>query len=64
MSCRVSAPEAVEFRSKLGFKKHDIILTKEQSVISKVTKSFSNEKILLQYSVLDYRIDLYFLSIN
>ena len=35
MSCRVSTPEAIELRSKLGFKQHDIILSKEQSVISK-----------------------------
>ena len=38
--CRVSIPEAVEFRSKLGFKRRDIILIKEQSVISKITKLF------------------------
>ena len=60
MCCRESKPEAIEFRSKLGFKQHDIILSKEQSLISKITKSFLNEKILLQHSVLDYRIDLYF----
>ena len=53
-------PKAIEFRSKLGFKQHDVILSKEQSVTSKITKFFSNEKILLQHSVLDYRIDLYF----
>ena len=35
MFCRVSTPEAIELRSKLGFKQHDIILSKEQSVISK-----------------------------
>ena len=33
MSCRVSTPEAIEFRSKLGFKHHNIRLCKEQSVI-------------------------------
>ena len=60
MSCRVSIPEAFEFISKLGFKQYDIILSKEQSVISKITKSFSNEKILLQHSILAYRSDLYF----
>ena len=59
MSCRVSTPEAIEFRSKLGFTQHDIILTKEQSMMLKITKLFSNQKILLQHSVLDYRIDLY-----
>ena len=58
-SCRVSTPETIEFRSKLGFTQHDVILTKEQSMISKITKLFANQKILLQHSVLDYRIDLY-----
>ena len=37
-------------------------MRKEESVIIKITKEFSNEKILLQYSVLDYQIDLYFLE--
>ena len=60
MCCRVSTPEVIEFRSKLRFKQHDIILRKEQSVISKITKLFLNQKILLQHSVLDYKIDLYF----
>ena len=27
ISCRVSTPEATEFRSKLGFKQHDIALS-------------------------------------
>ena len=57
MSCRVSTPEAIEFRSKLGFKQNDIIQSKEQPVISKI-KLFSNEKILLQHSVLGYKIDI------
>ena len=60
MSCRVSTPEAIEFRSKLGFKQHDITLSKELSEISKTIKLFSNEKILLKHSVLGYKIDLYF----
>ena len=37
-------------------------MSKEESVIIKITKEFSNEKILLQYFVLDYQIDLYFLE--
>ena len=37
MICRVSAPEAIEFRFKWGFKQHGIVLTKEQSVISAIT---------------------------
>ena len=60
MSCRVSTPWAIEFRSKLGFKQHDIILSKEQSVISKITTFFSREKILLQNSVSGYRTGLNF----
>ena len=48
------------FRSKLGFKLHDIIMCKEESVTLKKIKVFSNEKILLQHSVLNYQIDLYF----
>ena len=60
MHSRVSTPKAIEFRSKLGFKQHDIVLTKEQSVIPKLMKTFLNEKILPQHSVLDDQIDLYF----
>ena len=52
MSWRVSAPEETECRSKSLFKQHDTIMSKEQSVITKITKIFSNEKILLQHSVL------------
>ena len=56
MSCRVSTPK---FRSKLGFKQHDIMLCKEQSMLTKI-KIFSSEKILLQNSVLSYKLNLYF----
>ena len=59
MICRASTPEATEFRSELGFKEHNIILSKN-SVILKIIKLLSNEKILLQHSVLGYWIDLYF----
>ena len=52
MSWRVSAPEEIEFRSKSLFKLHDTIMSKEQSVTTKITKIFSNEKILLQHSVI------------
>ena len=48
MSCRVSTLEAIKFRSKLERKQHDIILCKEQTVISKIMKLFPNEKILLK----------------
>ena len=44
MHCRVSTPKAIEFRSKLGFKQHDIIMTKEQSILTKIMKVFAKEK--------------------
>ena len=55
MCCRVSTPEAIEFRSKLGFKQHNIILSKEQLMTSKIKKIFSNKN-----NVLDCKIDIYF----
>ena len=60
MHCSVSLPIAIELRSKSGFNQHDIVLSKEQSVISKIIKRFSNEKTLPQHSVSSYKIDLYF----
>ena len=60
INCRVSTPKATEFRSELGFKQHDILLSKEQSMILKITALFSNEKVPLHYSVFGYEIDLYY----
>ena len=57
IQCGMPTPKAIEFRSKLGINQHDIILTKEQSVIPKIIKRFSNEKALPQHSVLSYKID-------
>ena len=51
-------------KCKLGFTLHDITMSKEESVTIKIIKTFSNEKVLPQYSVLDYQIDLYFLDHN
>ena len=60
IDCRTSA--TVEIRSKLWFKQHDIILTKEPSVSARIMKPFTSEKILLHHYVLGYEIDLYFPS--
>ena len=38
--CRVSTPKSIEFRSKLGFNQHDIILTKEQAVLKSVMDEY------------------------
>ena len=48
------------FRALLGFKEHDIMLTREQSVLKSVMDVFEGENMQTQYSVLGYRIDLYF----
>ena len=58
MHYKVSTPKVIEFRSKLRFKQPDIVLTKEQSVVPKIMKTFSNENTLPRHSVLSYQIDL------
>ena len=49
-----------KFRTKLGFKQYDVILTKEQLILTKVMSSFEGENMQIQYNALSYRIDLYF----
>ena len=46
MHSKVSTPEAIEFRSKLGFNQHDISLSKEELIVPRIMKLFPNEKIL------------------
>ena len=46
------------FFKKLGF--YDVINTKEKTVISAIKDAFEGENMQTQYSVLDYRNDLYF----
>ena len=60
MDCRTT-PE-VNFKTRLGFKQHDPIMTQEQSILSKIVELFATEKIVLQHNVLCYRIDAYFLE--
>ena len=50
------------FRSILGFKENDIFQSKESSILSKITKIFSTEKIISQHHVLGYYIDACFLK--
>ena len=37
-----------------------VVLTKEQSVLTKIMRSFERKSMQTQYNVLGYRIDLYF----
>ena len=47
MDCRTTS--AHKFRTRLGFKQYDVILTKEQSVLTKVMSSFEVENMQTQY---------------
>ena len=58
MDCR--ADKSCNFVKKLGFKLYDMINTKEQTIINSIKDMFQGENIETQYSVLGYRIDLYF----
>ena len=60
MHCRISTPKTIKFRSKLGFNQCDTTLTKEQSVLKLIMNAFEGKNMQTQYSVLGYRIDLYF----
>ena len=50
---------AVNFRTKLGFRHHDPIMTQEQSVLTKIMTVFAAEEIILQYNVSGYKVDAY-----
>ena len=52
--------ESCKFKRKLGLTLHDGINTKEQTVISEIKDAFEGENMQTQYSVLGYKIDLYF----
>ena len=54
----MSTLEAI--KTRLGFNQHDLLMTKEQSVLTKIMKVFVSEEILLQQFFLSCKIDLYF----
>ena len=58
MDCR--ADEPCNLKRNLGFRLHDGINTKEQTVKNSIKDAFEGENIQTQCSVLGYRIDLYF----
>ena len=58
ISCRTD--ESCNIKRNLGFKLHDVINTKEQTVLESIKNAFEGEDMQTQYSVLGYRIDLYF----
>ena len=58
MDCRTTA--AHKFRTRLGFKQFDLVLTKEQTRLSKIKSSFEGENMQTKSIVLGYGIDLHF----
>ena len=52
--------ESCKFKRNLGFTHHDVINTKEQTVIDSIKDAFEGENVQTQHTVLGYRIDLYF----
>ena len=58
MDCREDG--SCNLKRNLGFALHNVINTKEQTVINSVKNAFEVEVMQTQYTVLGYRIDLYF----
>ena len=58
MNCRTD--ESCNLKKNLGFNLHDVINTKEQTVLESIKDVFEGEDMQTHYSVLGYRIDLYF----
>ena len=54
------AAAAHKFWTILGFKQYDVILTKEQSMPTKIKSLLGRENMQTQYSLLGIRVDLYF----
>ena len=58
MDCRTD--ESCSLKRNPGFRLHNVINTNKQTVINSTKDAFEGEDLQTQYSVLGYRIDLYF----
>ena len=58
MHCRT--PESCKFKRSLGFKLHDVINSKEETLLESIKDAFEEENMQTQYSVLGYKIYIYF----
>ena len=58
MYCRTD--KSCNLKRNLGFRLHDVINTKEQTVLESIKNAFEGQNMQTEYSVLAYRIDLYF----
>ena len=61
-NCRTTS--VYKFKTRLGFKHYDVILTKEQSLVTRIINSFEGENMQTQHNVLGYRTDLYFFGLK
>ena len=57
MDCRTD--ESCNLKRNLGFRLHDVINTKEQTVLKSIKDAFEGEDMQTQYSVLGYMIALF-----
>ena len=58
MHCKTD--ESCSLKRNLGFDLLDVINTKEQTVLRSIKDAFEGEDMQTQYTVIGYRIDLYF----
>ena len=60
IDCRTTA--VYKLRTRLGFKKYNVILTKEQSMLKKIKSSFEGKNMKTNYCLLEYMtIDLQYI---
>ena len=60
-SCKsLNHDKSCNLKQNLGFKLHDIIKTKEQTVLISIKDAFEGEDMQTQYSILGYRSNPYF----
>ena len=52
MDCRTD--KSCSLKKNLGFKLHDVINTKQQTITNSIKSAFEGENIQTQYSVLGY----------
>ena len=58
MDCRID--KSCSLKRNLGFRLHDVINTKEQTILESIKNAFEGEDMQTQYSALGFRFDLYF----
>ena len=51
--------QTVKFRKRLSFKQYNVIMTQEQSVLTKLDRYFNTEDKIFQHYVLGCRTDMY-----